>query len=98
MVSTQTKKRVRAYFLENPNLTMREMAKNLKLDVSSVGFALDSIDYKIVSSLTESNTYFLFTDFLEKKVITDPYKIVQNGYDFNDKERVFLKGWGFKFN
>jgi hypothetical protein len=96
-ISTSTKKRVRAYFLENSNLTMREIAYNLKLDPSTIGFALDSIDFHIVSSLNESNIYFLFNDFQEKKVITDPYKNIQNGFEFNQKEKVFLKGWGFKF-
>lgn len=97
MIATSTKKRVRAYFLENSNLTMREIAKNMNLDVSTIGFALDSVDYKVVSSLIEANTYFLFTDFLEKKVITTPEKHVENGIDFSEKEKVFLRGWGFKF-
>lgn len=96
-VSNYTKKRVRSYFLQNPNLTMLQMAENLKLNFSTVGFALDSIDFNIVSSLNEPNVYFLFNDFQEKKVTTDPYKNVINVFEFNQKEKVFLKGWGFKF-
>ena len=97
MIATSTKKRVRAYFLENSNLTTLEIANNLKLNVTNVNLALDSVDYKVVSSLIEANTYFLFTDFLEKKIITTPDKYVENGIDFNEKEKAFLRGWGFKF-
>ncbi len=64
MIATSTKKRVRAYFLENSNLTTLEIANNLKLNVTNVNLALDSVDYTVVNSLIKANTYFLFTDFL----------------------------------
>ena len=96
-ISTHTKKRVRNYFLENPNLSVVKIAEALKLDKSVCYFALERNEFHIMASLSEANLYFLFNEFQEKKVITDPEKNIKNGVDFSEAEKVFLRSWGFKF-
>lgn len=96
-ISTAKKRKIRSAFLENPNLSIYELAGLLKIDKSTIGEALNRNDFWITSSLLSENLYFLFNDFQEKKVITNPYKEIQNAFDFNTKEKDFLKAWGFKF-
>lgn len=97
-ISTHIKKRVRSYFLENPNLSVIKIAEALKLDKSVCSLALDRKEFHITASLSEANLYFLFNEFQEKKVITTPDRIIKNGFDFAEAEKVFLRSWGFKFS
>jgi hypothetical protein len=96
-ISTSKKKKIRSAFLENPNLTIYQLAELLKMDSTTIGCALDRTDFWITASLFSENLYFLFDDFQEKKIVTNPHKEVQNAFDFNSKEKDFLKAWGFKF-
>lgn len=100
MKSRDTKKikKVREYFLENPNKTIYEIAEDLGICKSEVSECLSHVDYYLVPSLNTENTYFLFGAVNEKKLITNYEKIVENAYDFNTREKDFIRGYGFKFN
>lgn len=91
-------KKVRDYFLNNPNKTLQEIADDLNECKSVVSEILSITDYFILPILNEENTFFLFSELFEKKILTDPYKIIKNGYDFSEKEKTFLRGYGFKFH
>ena len=96
-ISTHTKKRVRSYFLENPNLSVVKIAEALKLDKYVCYLALDRKEFHITASLLEANLYFLFNEFQEKKITATPDRIIKNGFDFSEAEKIFLRSWGFKF-
>lgn len=95
-ISYRLRKKVREYFLENSNLSVEKIAKNLNISETSCGMALEQDDFYITSSLCEANLYFLFNDIQEKKIITDENKNIINYQDFSDKEKKYLKGWCFK--
>lgn len=96
-VSSQNIAKIRKFFLKNPNLTLEQIAKELNIDKSTVQIALSNENLSVVASNNEGNVYFLFTDFLEKKIVTDSKKNVKNTSDFNYYEKTFLRGYGFKF-
>lgn len=82
----------------NSALSLKEISEELNC---SYTYVCDVLNYKdnfnLVKGLNNENEYFLFTDILEKKLITTPEKRILNGYDFNNNEKVYLKGFGFKF-
>jgi hypothetical protein len=91
-------KRIKDLHLQNFSLTPIEISEILNCSYTHVCECLDyKHDYKIVKGLCVENEYFLFTDILEKKIITDSEKTIKNGYDFNNNEKVYLRGYGFKF-
>lgn len=96
-VSSQNIAKIRKFFLENSDLTLEQIAKELNIDKSTVQIALSNENLSVVASEHEGNVYFLFTDFLEKKIVTDSEKNVKNTPDFNYYEKTFLAGYGFKF-
>jgi hypothetical protein len=96
-VNTKGIKKIRDYFLKNPNKTIQEISNELGYSKSWVGEVLDNKEYNIIPSLNTENLYFLFGSILEKSVKTDPYKLVINSFDFNEKEKTFLRSYGFKF-
>ncbi len=96
-VSSQNIAKIRKCFLENSDYTLEMIAAKLSIDKSTVQFALSHENLNVVASKHEANVYFLFTDFLEKRIETDLKKKVKNTPDFNDYEKTFLRGYGFRF-
>ena len=96
-VSSQNIAKIRKCFLENSDYTLEMIAAKLSIDKSTVQIALSHENLNVVASKHEANVYFLFTDFLEKRIETDLEKKVKNTPDFNDYEKTFLRGYGFRF-
>lgn len=98
ITNTHIKKQIRDIHLENPFMSVKDISESIGCSYSYTCECLETAyEYFIVGSLNTENEYFLFTDIVEKTIKTDCQKRIQNGYDFNSKEKVFLKGYGFKF-
>lgn len=89
--------KVRKSFVSNPNQSIYSIAKDFNISPNYVSELLENKELDVVKSLTESNVYFLFTEILEKKILTTPENIILNGFDFSQKEKDYLKTFGFKF-
>ena len=96
-VSSQNIAKIRKCFLENSDYTLEMIAKKLDIDKSTVQIALSHENLNVVASKHNGNVYFLFTDFLEKRIETFEKKKVKNTTDFNEYEKTFLRGYGFRF-
>jgi len=84
--------------LQNPFMPIIEIANNLKCAYSTAcEYLYNENNYKVVKGLCVDNEYFLFTDLLEKKITSDNDRFIKNGLDFNEKEKTYLRGFGFKF-
>lgn len=97
-ISTKKIKEIRAYFLENPTKEPIELCEDLKVDLNTVLEVIKNHNYNIVASLHFPNTYFLFTDFFEKTILTDHTKKITNTENFTGKEKMYLLSWGFYLN
>jgi hypothetical protein len=91
------RKEVRQVFIDNPNLSIYSISEIVGLSPTQVSEYLNNDSLYLTASLSESNLYFLFTSILEKRVVTDPFKNVRNGYQFSQKEKDFLRSYGFNF-
>jgi hypothetical protein len=91
------RKEVRQVFIDNPNLSIYSISEIVGLKPTQVAEYLNNDSLYLTASLNESNLYFLFTSILEKRVVTDPFKNVRNGYHFSQKEKDFLRSYGFNF-
>jgi hypothetical protein len=91
-------KRVKDMHLQNPFLSITEISEKLGCSYLTVcGYLEHKDNYKLVKGLNIENEYFLFTDVLEKKIISTPDKKIENGFEFNANEKTYLRGYGFKF-
>jgi len=92
------KNRIIDIHLSKPYLELKEIALMFKCSYTYVCQSLEQKnEYLVVSGLNNENEYFLFTSLVEKTIKTDYENKVINAYDFNTREKVFLKGYGFKF-
>ena len=88
--------KIRKYYLANCNKTIKEIAKDLKLNYETIAKALEKKDYFIVPSLNAENLYFIFNGILEKELKVDLSNKVLNEENFNSAEKTFIRSYGFK--
>ena len=92
--STTKVKKIRTLYLQNPNLSIYDIAKIENVTPSTVASHLDNKDFSITKSLTQSNVYYLFTNLLEKEIITDNQNVMQNCNFFTAGEKDYIKKFG----
>lgn len=92
-----TVSKVRKHFLNNPNDTLEDISNKFNLTKSTVGSYLTNKDnLNIVPSLNESNLYFLFSNIMERKIVTETNgRTITNSYDFNFEDKTFMSSFGF---
>jgi len=96
-VDYKKRSRVRKVYADNPNYSIYTISEITGVSSSQVADYLSNNDLYLTPSFSEANIYFLFTSILEKKIITDIDKNVQNGFQFSQKEKDFIKSFGLTF-
>lgn len=91
------KSRVRKYFLNNPNNSLEELSNKFELPKSTIqGYLTNKEELNIVASQNESNLYFLFSNLMERKIVTEnDGRTIINSFDFNFNEKIFMRSFGF---
>jgi hypothetical protein len=93
--------KVSQYFLQNPDNTLDQAAKDLKIPKSTIqGLVADEVRESrciyIVPSLSCENEFYVFNGINERVLYTNYNNEVKNGEMFNSDEKREIRHKGFK--
>ena len=105
MNTLRKERRIRKYFILNPDATLDQASVKLKIPKSTIqNNVANDIQRErkihIVSSFSEENTFYVFNGINERKILSDNDFIVLNHEIFSSSERreIAKNGFFFKIN